>query len=163
MMETIRQLKQDDDLSDLIELSRQFFSEYQGHHEVFFGIEGLTDAHIADYFARTTGSDDSATFVAAVEHRVVGSITVHIRQQAPFYKVGRIGAISGLMVSAEWRRRGIATRLLAKARDWFREKQVQYFTVYTATANAGAIQFYGQSGMQPLHTTFIGEIAPEPA
>ena len=162
-MLSIRQLKPDDDLTGLIELSRQFFTEYQAHHEVFFDVEGLTDAHIAGYFTRSTGSDDSATFVATLHDRVVGSITVHVRQQAPFYKVRQVGAISGLMVSAAFRRQGIATRLLAEAKSWFKRRHVEYFTVYTATANAGAVEFYCHSGMRPLHTTFIGEIAPEPA
>ncbi len=75
--------------------------------------------------------------------------------------VKRVGAISGLMVKTALRRHGIATRLLEEAKHRFRQREVKYFTVYTATGNVAAVEFYRRSGMQPLHTTLIGEIAQE--
>jgi ribosomal protein S18 acetylase RimI-like enzyme len=157
-METIRQLTRDDDLADLISLSRVFFAEYEAHHDAFFDIDGLEDGHITGYFARTIGSDDDATFVAIADQRMVGYITVHVRPQAAFYKVKEVGAISGLMVQREYRRTGIGVRLLARARVFFEEQGVQYFTVYTAVANSSAINFYEMNDMVPLYTTLIGKI-----
>ena len=157
-MVVIRQLKQGDDLADLISLSREFFAEYEAHHDEFFDIDGLEDSHIADYFTCSIGSDDNATFVALQEGRLVGYVTVHVRGQAPFYKVKRVGAISGLMVRGEDRRSGIATQLLDRAKVFFKARGVKYFTVYTAVANDSAVSFYEKNGMVSLHTTLIGEI-----
>jgi GNAT superfamily N-acetyltransferase len=154
----IRPLTPEDNLDDLIALSRAFFAEYEAHHEAFFDIDGLEDGHIVTYFTRSLDADDSATFIALHKDRIVGSITVHVRPQAEFYQIKRVGAISGLMVHQAHRRQGIATRLLAEARAFFRERGVTYFTVYTAAANRGALQFYERIGMAPLHVTMLGQV-----
>jgi uncharacterized protein YbgA (DUF1722 family) len=83
-MEIIRQLKSDDDLVDLINLSREFFAEYEAHHKELFDIAGLEDGHITGYFARTIDSESDATFVAILEQRMVGYITVHVRPMTEF-------------------------------------------------------------------------------
>jgi ribosomal protein S18 acetylase RimI-like enzyme len=92
-----------------------------------------------------------------MDDEIVGYASVAVRDQLRFYKVKRVGAISGLMVAKEHRRQGIATRLLAEARDFFRRHGIRFFTVYTAAANQGAIELYEHNGMSVLHTTFIGE------
>jgi ribosomal protein S18 acetylase RimI-like enzyme len=157
-METIRQLKRNDDLADLIKLSREFFAEYETHHEEIFAIHGLEDTHITGYFARTIDSDDDATFVALLDQRTVGYITVHVRPQAEFYKVREVGAISGLMVQRAHRRSGIGARLLARTKVFFKDRGVKYFTVYTAVSNDSALRFYEMNGMNPLYTTLVGQI-----
>lgn len=47
-MATIRELRPEDDLGDLIALSRAFFEEYEVHHTEFFKIDQLRDSDIAD-------------------------------------------------------------------------------------------------------------------
>jgi ribosomal protein S18 acetylase RimI-like enzyme len=157
-MERIRQLKEGDDLTDLIDLSREFFAEYEAYHEALFDVDSLADKHISDYFTRTIGSASDATFVAIVDEQVAGYITVHIRPQAAFYRVKESGAISGLMVGRRHRRLGIATRLLARGQAFFKAHGIRYFTVYTAVANQAGLRFYEANGMVPLQTTLVGEI-----
>lgn len=161
-METIRQLKPDDDLRDLIDLSKEFFQEYAVHHRDLFRIDEMNDSHITGYFSRFLAAEDSATFIAIVDGRTVGYMTIHVRSQEDFYKVKKVGAISGLMVHREHRRKGIATRLLAEARSFLDGKGVVYFTVYTASANEGAFRFYERNGMAPLHVTMVGETGTGP-
>jgi ribosomal protein S18 acetylase RimI-like enzyme len=90
--------------------------------------------------------------------KTVGYITAHIRPQAEFYKVKKVGTISGLMVQKEHRRSRIGTRLLAKAQAFFKEHGIRYFTVYTAVTNDSALRFYEINDMDPLNTTLIGEM-----
>ena len=155
-MTTIRKLRTDDDLGDLIALSREFFYEYEAHHADFFEIDVLHDSDIVDFFAKTIDADDGATFIALVNGRIVGYITVFARSQARFYRIKRVGAISGLMVHRDHRRKGIGSQLFRAARAFFAGKEIAYYTVYTATANQGAVRFYERNGMAPLHTTLIG-------
>jgi len=157
-METIRRLKRDDDLADLINLSREFFAEYEAHHKEFFDIDGLEDVHISDYFTTTIDPENQATFVAMLDRKTIGYITVHVRPQPAFYRMNKVGAISGLMVQREHRRSGIASRLLAKAQAFFKDQGVRYFSVYTAISNDAALRFYETNGMAPLYTTFIGKV-----
>ena len=47
----------EDDFSDLIALSRDFFQEYAAHHDDFFQIGQLSDGYIVDYFSRWIEDD----------------------------------------------------------------------------------------------------------
>jgi ribosomal protein S18 acetylase RimI-like enzyme len=156
-MTTIRKLGPEDDLGDLVALSRAFFREYEAHHKDFFLIDELHDRDITGYFTRSVEADDGATFIAVLGDKVVGYITIFVRAQASFYRVKKVGAISGLMVQADHRRQGLASRLYRKAMAFFAERGVAYSTVYTATANRAAVKFYERVGMTPLHIRMIGE------
>ena len=107
-------------------------------------------------------ADDGVTLVAIVDGRMVGYMTSFVRRQADFYQVKQIGAISGLMVHKDHRRKGIARQLLSATIAFFHKKGVEYFTVYTATANQAAVQFYERSGMKSLHVTLLGEVPGSP-
>jgi ribosomal protein S18 acetylase RimI-like enzyme len=135
-----------------------FFAEYEQYHGEFFDTGTLKDADLSARFLRSMESENSATFIALLDENVVGYISITIREQPQFYKIKKIGAISGLMVAKGYRRKGIATRLLAQAKVYFMQRGIQYYTVYTATANQGAVRFYEQNGLAVLHTIFIGEL-----
>lgn len=154
----IRKLRKEDDFTGLIVLSRFFFEEYTAFHTEFFNIDVLRDEDIIGYFRGTVETDDGATFIATEDGMIVGYITVFLRNQESFWAIKRIGAISGLMVHKDYRSRGIASGLLAEAKAFFEEREVKYFTVYTATANEAAIELYEHRGMTPLYATLIGEI-----
>jgi len=154
---TTRELNRDDDLKAVLKLCKDFFAEYEGHHEEFFDTDNLSDADISDRFMQSVDSDDSATLVALDDNKIVGYALLAIRDQPGFYKIKKIGAISGLMVANAHRRKGIATQLLNKSKEFFRRHEVTYFTLYTAVSNDGASRFYENAGLSPLHTVFLGE------
>jgi ribosomal protein S18 acetylase RimI-like enzyme len=152
----IRRLRVDDDLGDLIALSHAFSREYEAHHEAFFEIDELRDTDVAAYFHAMLTRDDAAAFVAVDGERMVGYITAYVREQPPYWRVKRVGDISGLMVHPDYRRRGVGGALLRAATAFFRECGAGYYTVYTAIANEAAIRCYKRHGMTPLHTTLLG-------
>jgi len=162
-MTIIRRLEREDGFHDLVELSRQFFEEYAAHHAEFFEIDQLLENHVASYFSRFLDDEDSAAFVAVVDGKIVGYITVYIQSQPDYWKIKRVGAISGLMVQKDYRRRGIGNQLLGKAVAFFEEKGVKHYTVYTAARNRAALEFYARNGMAPLYVTMIGEVGGGPA
>lgn len=157
----IRSLRKEDNLDDLISLSREFFEEYESHHEDFFRIDELREGDIVGYFSQWLDNDDGETFIALSAGKIVGYITVYVQTQPDYWKIKRLGTISGLMVQKAYRRRGVARRLLAQARAFFAQRAVSYFTVYTAVGNQGAIEFYAKSGLQPLYTTMVGKASSE--
>ncbi|MEW5872334.1 MAG: GNAT family N-acetyltransferase [Chloroflexota bacterium] len=161
-MIAIRSLRKDDDFSDLISLSRQFFGEYETHHRDFFKIDHLEDEQIIAYFASFCNRDTRQALVALDGERIVAYITVYVHEQVSYWQVKRLGEISGLMVQPEYRKQGIAGRLLAAAKSFFAAQGVRYFAVYTAVANRAALEFYAQHGLVPLYTTMLGEIDAPP-
>ncbi len=157
-MTNIRALTKNDDLGDLLALSREFFQEYEAYHDDLFGIDQLRDSDIVDFFSRSLDSADSATFVAIDQARMIGYVTVSVRRQPGFYKVKRVGAISGLMVDKAYRRRGVGGRLLEAVESFLRDRGVIYFTLYTAAANESALRFYRRRHMAPLSTTMVARV-----
>lgn len=158
-MAIIRRLRREDALHDLVELSGQFFEEYAAHHAEFFQIDRLHEDDVVDYFSRFLDGDDSAAFIAVADGQIVGYITLYIRSQPGYWKIKRVGEISGLMVRQDHRRSGIGSRLLREAMAFCQEKGVKYCTVYTAASTQAALAFYARNGMAPLYVTLIQEIA----
>ena len=74
-MTEIRKLRAEDDLGDLVALSRTFFAEYEAHHDAFFKIDELQDTDITGYLSRSL-ADDGATFIAILEGGIVGYIVM---------------------------------------------------------------------------------------
>jgi len=157
IMITVRELSRDDDLSAVLKLCREFFAEYESHHDEFFDTENLNDSDISARFIDSMKSDDSTTLVAIFDGRIVGYASLAVREQPSFYKIKRVGSISALMVAKEYRREGIATEIMAGARQYFKRQGIKYYTFYTSVANEPAIKLYEKLGMKPLHTSFLGE------
>lgn len=88
----------------------------------FFDSDNLTDADISGRFIESLESGTSATII-------------------------RVGHILALMVAKEYRRRGIATRILAEAKIYFRRQGINDYTFYRAVTNQAAIRLYDKTGM----------------
>ena len=156
-MTEIRALRKNDNLIGLIPISREFFREYEAHHKDFFKIDELKDEAVISYFSTFCDQQTRKAFIAVDGERIVGYITVYVKEQADYWRFKRIGEISGLMVQQEYRNQGIAGKLLAMAKAFFTDHRLEYYTVYTAVANQGALNFYRKNGLVPLYTTMIGE------
>ncbi|MBD3367141.1 MAG: GNAT family N-acetyltransferase [Candidatus Eisenbacteria bacterium] len=154
----ICRLTSDETLKQLLELSEDFFAEYEGFHEGFFRVAKLDREAIESYFRGFMGTPDHVVYVAIDGEAPIGYITARIQDQDTHWAVRRVGHISGLMVSRDRRRQGVGRELLHAARRFFGENGVQYFTVYTAVGNRSASEFYRACGLTPLHTNWLGEV-----
>lgn len=154
----IRKLTEDDSFEDLIKLSRDFFKEYESYHDSFFKIGILKNSDITNYFLKMIKSEDHVVYVTIIDKKIIAYITCYIVNQSVYWKVKRVGHISGLMVKKGCRGMGIAKRLLKKANQFFKERGVDYFTVYTAIANEEGIEFYKRRGFEKLGVTMIAKV-----
>jgi len=154
----IRPLAKSDNLDDLIELSQAFFEEYEPFHADFFKIDQLRDDDVISYFNKWIEHPDGETFIAFDSNKIVAYITVYVSSQPGYWKVKQVGNISGLMVQKDYRRKGIARRLLEQSVIFFKQKDVRYFTVYTSSENYIALRFYKKHGLNVLHTTMLGDV-----
>ncbi len=154
----VRRLSQSDNLAPILALCKDFFSEYQAHHNEFFHTDNLSDSDIVGRFRESIEANNSVTLIALSDGSVAGYASLAIREQPPFYKIKKIGTISALMVGEDYRRRGIATRIMEEAEIYFRRQGVKYYTFYTAVNNQAAIRLYEKLGLTPLHISFLGEL-----
>jgi len=154
----IRELNNKDDLKLLVQLSKDFFYEYESNHSYFFKIDKIEDDDIIGYFARFVDNEDRKAFVAVEGSVIVGYISVLIQEQANYWKIKSIGHISGLMVDKRHRRKGAGRLLLQAAEEFFKSKGLKQYTLFTSVNNTGGIEFYEKYGLEKLYTTMMGEI-----
>ena len=157
----IRKLQENDDTSDLILLSREFFEEYKSYRTDCPFIESFIESDILTYFSKFLKSAEKTVFIARDNSRIIGYITLCLSCQPFFWKIRKVGSISGIVVKKELRHRGIGKRLFEAAVAYFGSMQVSYFTVYTTDKNARSIEFYEHNGMKPLCCNYIGKIDKE--
>lgn len=103
----IKELDSENGFSDLIELSKEFFYEYENNNRDFFGIDSIDEIDIGNYFNNFIGKETSKAYIAIIENKIIGYITVHIKNQSNYWIVKKVGDISGLMVKKKFRRNGI--------------------------------------------------------
>ena len=101
----IKEFDEKDNFSEVFELSKDFFYEYAKNNEDFFGIDCLTEVDIKKYFDQFIGKDNNKAYIAKYENVIIGHITLKINNQQNYWKVKKVGVISGLMVSKKYKKK----------------------------------------------------------
>jgi len=155
----IRPLNKYDDPDTLVELSRSFLKEYEGHHKEFFKLDTVRAKDAKKIFIDSLNGKNSRTILALDDGAVIGFMSVSMRVRTPpFYRIKRIGHGSVLIVKKEYRRRGIAALLIKEAMRWFKSKGVKYFDLETSAKNKKAIEFYRKHRFELLRVQFLGKV-----
>lgn len=90
------------------------------------------------------GRADFATFVAEADGAVVGMVGVTVSPS--LYRSDLLGAIVALVVSSEFRGRGIAARLVERGEQWLRDAGARRATVSPSAHRADAHRLYERLG-----------------
>ena len=77
---------------------------------------------------------------------IVGFVIVHLEAVAR----GRIGYVVTLDVAKEYRRRGVAHKLMFEAEDRAAAAGARWMELHVFTGNEGAIRFYERSGYEQV-------------
>lgn len=152
------------DLSDLLDLLPKCFAKE-------FEITGFDSAHMRDVInraygmtgrlllgtSRLFGKEPIRFLVADLENRIVGTTMVNSE--------GRIGYISAVMVSPDYRRRGIATTLVKSANEHIQGRRMDRAVLHAVSTNAPAIGVYSKIGFEPFEQIvhLVGDSASIPA
>jgi ribosomal protein S18 acetylase RimI-like enzyme len=155
---SIKELDTNDNFSDLLELSKDFFYEYENNNNKFFEVDTIDEIDIKMYFQKFIGNEKAKAFIAIINEKIIGYITVYIKDQPNYWKLKKVGDISGLMVNKNFRQNGIGTKLVMKGIEYFKQKKIKYYTLFTSVNNTAAITLYKKCGLKPLQTILYGEI-----
>jgi len=153
---SIKELDTEDNCNELFELSNEFFYEYENNNKDIFEIDSIKEEDIRNYFQRFIGHESNKAYIVIYDKKIIGYITLTINNQPDFWKVKKVGGISGLMVSKEFRKNGIGTKLVKKGMEYFGQKGIKYFTVLTSVNNINGISLYKKCGFEQLQTILYG-------
>jgi ribosomal protein S18 acetylase RimI-like enzyme len=155
----IKELITEEYFPKLIDLSKEFFFEYENNDKDFFEIDSINEIDIKQYFRNFIENNDgkAKAYIAIINEQVVGYITVYIKNQPNYWVLKEVGDISGLMVNKKFRQKGIGTKLVMKAKEYFKERGIKYYTVFTSINNVNGISLYKNFGFKELYTTLYGK------
>ena len=91
---------------------------------------------------------DTLVLVALDNRKVVGLCIAQVKNSSPAFKRERFGFIDELAVKAEYRRRGIGTRILGKILDWFKSRNIDMIELDVAAANPVGYPFWEKHGFK---------------
>jgi len=100
------------------------------------------------YLRSDLTNQDRAVFVATERDEPVGIITGRIHTTLPIRVLRRQGHISNMFVVPELRKRGVATKLIRRLLNWFRERGIGDVRLATHFGNAAALKLFGKLGFQ---------------
>ncbi len=109
----------------------------------------LAKAYITD--------ENSVVLVAEADGRVVGFVRAEVRDR-PMLEAGRIGVIVELYVHPQYRRRGVAGRLVDEALRQLAGRGVRVLGAEFPSANVIARRFYEKHGFRPYTSVYIRDV-----
>jgi ribosomal protein S18 acetylase RimI-like enzyme len=151
------------DLDDLLNLLPKCFSKE-------FEISGFDADHMRDMINRAYGTtgrlflasthllrkEPIRFLVADVNNKVVGTTMVN--------SVGKVGYISAVMVSPDYRRKGIATTLVKRGVEYIQGRRMERAVLHVVSTNAPAIGVYSKLGFEAFEQVahLVGDAATMP-
>ena len=154
---SIRDLRRSD-VSYLLDLLPMCFAKE-------FEVSGFDPDHMADMFhrgfgisgrlimglLRFFGKEPVKLLVAETDGRIVGTTIISPQEKSGF--------ISSVMVHPDYRRKGIATKLMARALGYIRRKKKVRAVLNVDSTNASAISVYVKLGFKAFEHSayFVGE------
>ena len=109
----------------------------------YLALENVNLEHrrLARYFKHESWSSSAASIVAVSDKKVVGQLTMY-REKGVWSHVAELG----MSVAADFRRMGVGTALIASAKKWARDFDVEKISLNVFPHNASAIALYEKNG-----------------
>jgi ribosomal protein S18 acetylase RimI-like enzyme len=124
------------DYRDVYRIYRQLFSR------AFLGGDGVFSRIFQKFF----GTSDREAFVATVNEHVIGFVTLYYLDV--LHHSGLVASIQDLVVTEEFRGRGVGKSMIEFVKRQVTEKQCKGLEVATDLWRSGAKSFYEQYGIQ---------------
>lgn len=102
----------------------------------------------AGYLGTLVGRSDARVLAARSDHRLVGFGVGRITLLPPFFAERRRGFIQDVFTHPDYRRQGIARRVVEALLAWLREEQVETVELTVATNNDEAIRLWERLGFR---------------
>lgn len=101
---------------------------------------------------------DSAYFVAEVNKKIIGYLSVSIRKNFKIHQLEKIGRLHYTYVKKEYRKQGIFKNLLNEAKKWLKKRGIKYWTLGVSVKNIKAHKIYKKLRFIDKEIEMIGKI-----
>lgn len=109
--------------------------------------ENTKDDYIVDnWYPNLIDKDNNQLFIAVYNNEIVGYAYVKIITSSDSPEIYTEASISGIYVKENYRRQGIATKLINEAKKWCINKGVSYLKLNVLEGNRIALNLYKKLG-----------------
>jgi|TARA_B100001971_G_C17933951_1_gene404152 ribosomal protein S18 acetylase RimI-like enzyme len=133
--------------------------------ELFRNFEKLdkTDKLIKNYFGskrqynyllKSMKNKKNCFFVAEINDKIVGYISILVFDNWPMYKIRKKGHFDLLFINPKFRNKGIGKKLVNEGYKWFRKKGIKNFTVTAHALDIGANKFWKHLGFKSYNIKY---------
>lgn len=135
------------------ELEREYYKAYQEMHIDDYllpiSYELMPESVLVSQFDESL-QENFFFYVAEDNGRVIAYIFAEIKplDYPDLYTVKELGNIDSLVVSEDWRGKGVGTELIQRAIEWFKSKDVSACTIGVMIENKEALALYEKLGFQ---------------
>ncbi len=144
--------------SDIQDIGKLWWEFYLFHHNlnpVFPLPDDPITSFVKNHLIRFMASDDGLALVARHGARTVGYAMTEVRRHPPEFKREPYGYIDQMVVTEEFRRKGVGEKLLAEIANWCHSNNIRRLELGTDAKNAVANSFWTKHGfVVHSHTLF---------
>ena len=141
--------------------------QVEEQHEQYWRLRWERRAGLPEGYLHWFGKrmNDPAMFIAVARDRasateqggavVAGMVLASIVDEIPIYTFKQYAMVQDIAVRPEYRRRGIAQRLLAETAAWARTQGVNQLRLMVANQNPDARKLFAKAGFQPTYQEMV--------
>lgn len=135
-----------DDLPSLKKLYDEFYA-YNAEHQPNYCLPAIESGH---YPQSVIDGDGGDIFVVEVKGAIVGFIHVEKDETPPFPSVAphKFASIIDFFVKPQYRKRGMGKALLESAKEWARERRLDYIELLALKENKIGQKFYERENFE---------------
>ncbi len=132
---------------NLSETERKFMQKSQDAHKI-----------IKDGLEKSLKKDTGCLLVAEENGNAVGYLKAEIDVRSPTKLHNKKLYIRHLIVSNDYRNRGVGRKLLEKAEAFAKENKIQFITLKTSPKNKSSTDFYKSLGFEDIYIEKIKNV-----
>jgi len=140
-------------IPELGDLWMEFMRFHQNMDPVYKPPDDAIPIFINEYLRPAMATENSLVLVALDGERVVGYSYSFIVDPHKLNKREKYGNIHDMLITAEYRRKGIATRMFSGITNWFHSNNINRIELDVMTRNQAASSFWEKLGFTDLNRT----------
>jgi ribosomal protein S18 acetylase RimI-like enzyme len=139
---------------EIVELWKEL-SDHHSNIDSFFTRRRNAHLNFTSFLAELILSNEAKVFIAVKNAEVLGYIITKVEKYPPIYMLKTYGTIYDILVTSKYRRKGIGTKLLEEALEWFKSLGLERIELSIVPANIESSSFWKKHGFQEyMHKLF---------
>lgn len=136
------------DVPEFVLHFKQIMAQHSRYDQRFNKLKKDAEKRYEKYIRKRikSRSPNSVIFVAEYKAKVIGHLICKIEKRAPIYIFEKMGSPETVFVKKEFRNLGIGRKLMDKANEWFKSKNLHYAYLQVHLKNKNALVLYEKFG-----------------